>query len=133
MSKRDALIKTLMSLLNETHDTSLTFEQVENWVGSDTSESGIQDHIYDFKFSPESAVTPDDVMELWDEASDEVLQRYNHAYDLNIEIISSCCNASDVTGAALKQAFQKKLDSMTDEEFRKEANRFDTFEVEINS
>lgn len=133
MSKRDALIETLTSLLNEKHDTSLTVDQVENWVGSDTSESGIQDHIHELKFSPESAVTPDDVMELWDETNDEDIQQYNHAYDLNIEVISTCCNASDVTGAALKRAFQKKLDSMTDEAFLIEANCFDTFEVDANS
>lgn len=67
MSKRTALINQLKDTINEHSGSSLSLEQVEHWVGSDASESEIDEHISDFRYEPDNAVTPEDILSLWED------------------------------------------------------------------
>lgn len=55
------------------------------------------------------------------------MPKFNHAFDLNVEIVSTCENGSDVTGAMLKEKYLALINSLSDEDFRAECNLFDTF------
>lgn len=67
MSKRTALINQLKDTINEHNGSSLSLAQVEHWVGSDASESEIDEHISDFRYEPDNAVTPEDILSLWED------------------------------------------------------------------
>lgn len=75
MGQRDSLVKTLTNAINAHWTVMLTFEQVENWVGCDASNEQISEYIADFSSNPEAAVTPSDVLWLWD---GEYHQNTNH-------------------------------------------------------
>lgn len=64
---RAKLIQTLTNTMNTNYNSTLTLEQVEHWVGSDTDNETINEYVVELDDSPETAVTPDDVLSLWDE------------------------------------------------------------------
>lgn len=66
MTKRDNAIESMTLELNAQHNTSLTVSQVDNWIGSDTPVNEVIDLCYEVINEMECAVTPDNIMELWD-------------------------------------------------------------------
>lgn len=70
MNEYDRNITQLREALNERHNSRLTDEQVANWVGSDTPASEIKDYYYEVKNNDANALTPEDVLDLWDDIED---------------------------------------------------------------
>lgn len=64
---REQLIQNLTNSMNSHYNSSLTFEQVDHWVGSDTKNETIEEYIDEVIDSPETSVTPDDVLSLWED------------------------------------------------------------------
>lgn len=64
---RTQLIQNLTNTMNVHYNSNLTFKQVEHWVGCDADKETIKQYIVEFDDSPKTAVTPDDVLSLWDE------------------------------------------------------------------
>ncbi len=62
---REQLIQNLTNSMNSYYNSNLTFEQVDHWVGSDTKNETIEEYIDEVIDSPETSVTPDDVLSLW--------------------------------------------------------------------
>jgi hypothetical protein len=66
LTERFNNITRLQEEINKQHKSNLTFEQVDHWVGSDTSLTSIIDTYYEVKISEgKEGVTPDDVLSLW--------------------------------------------------------------------
>lgn len=65
MDSRATEIQQLRTALNEKHNTQLTDEQIENWVGSDTPTAHIPDLYHEVKNNDPMALTPEDVLSLW--------------------------------------------------------------------
>ncbi|MGP5159860.1 hypothetical protein [Pseudoalteromonas prydzensis] len=63
---RAQLIQMLTNSMNVYYNSALTLEQVECWVGSDADNKTIEEFVVELDDSPETAVTPDDVISLWD-------------------------------------------------------------------
>ena len=61
------LIKLLTEAMNNRYGSTLTNEQVENWVGCDAKECEIVSYRDEVICNSPHAVTPKDVLELWDE------------------------------------------------------------------
>jgi hypothetical protein len=56
--------------------------------------------------------------------------RFNHAYDFAFEIESQDEDADDVTGAALRAALLKRLNTLSDKELIGACGHFDVMEAE---
>jgi hypothetical protein len=65
MKNRATLIQQLVESMNTRYTSTLTFEQVEHWVGSDANNDTINDYIDEVRAGDDTAVTPDDVTSLW--------------------------------------------------------------------
>ena len=67
MEARTANIQQLRTSLNEKHNSQLTDAQVEHWIGSDTPTSDIKDLYYEVVNNTSSALSPEDVLDLWED------------------------------------------------------------------
>ena len=67
VSKKDKLIVTLTNKVNSHFNSELRVEQVAHWVGSNASEEQIEEYIADFTHDIDKALTPDDVLDLWED------------------------------------------------------------------
>lgn len=56
------------------------------------------------------------------------MQRFNHACEINFEILSSNREGVDITGSMVRAAVTKFLADRTDEELLTDFNIFDTIE-----
>jgi len=52
--------------------------------------------------------------------------KFNHAYDIAFEVLSSREDAEDVTANKLRRALRKRLRGMSDLEIMEACGRFDT-------
>ena len=67
MSNRANLIQQLTDGMNKRYNSELTTEQVEHWVGSDANNDTIYEYIEEVVSGDDSAVTPDDIISLWND------------------------------------------------------------------
>lgn len=88
MSERDNAIKRLTLAINANHKCDLTNEQVEHWIGSDTSITTIIDDCHDTESAkPGEGINPDDVLSLWDDCEEPLSPR-----ELCIERLTNAIN-----------------------------------------
>ncbi len=56
---------------------------------------------------------------------------YNHALDIAFEVVTKDKEGEDIQGVVLRNALQKRLDSLSDEELEEACGApFDTYNVE---
>lgn len=59
------------------------------------------------------------------------MKRYNHTYDFAVEVVSNSLDAEDVTGAMLRVALLKRINSLSDAELEEACGCFDSFEESL--
>lgn len=59
------------------------------------------------------------------------MSQYNHAFDIAFSLVSGCPTGESVTGSQLREALNKRLLSLTDEDLVEAVGMpFDTYEEE---
>ncbi|MCK8103117.1 hypothetical protein [Pseudoalteromonas sp. 2CM36K] len=59
---RNQAIEKLVTAINDEHRSSLTFEQVSNWLGEDATVKDIETHIFEIEIISYEAVQPIDIL-----------------------------------------------------------------------
>ena len=58
------------------------------------------------------------------------MPKYSNLYDIAFEVISHTDDGSDIKGDVVRQAIQKKLDSLSDDEIMEHIGFCDYYEIE---
>lgn len=69
-SVREKAIRKLTHNLNKEHNTDLSYEQVEFWVGSDATVDAINLYAYEVEITSFEAVQPNDIISFWNDSQD---------------------------------------------------------------
>lgn len=67
-TKREELIESLRTAINKKHNTQLTYEQVEAWVGNDDECYTIKTYIDEVETYSSNEVTPSEIIEYYEDS-----------------------------------------------------------------